>query len=997
VTEQTQRVLIVEQDRVEAGILAFHLRHSGFKPLLVPNDEEARDAASWAAPHAIVCELKGDRIDGLRFARDLRGAATSFFLVTDRALTAEEDLEALRLGVTQVFTKPVEPAHLTAALQRSTARPLGALAPDLPRNEIAGRFEDVSPVDLGRLWTRHRLDAKLRVLSDGAPLDAPPVGELLLRDGAIIAARHGGLEGRDAAVALLAAPRGTFVLELLTPDSPELRRRDEVNADLAELVTYTAPHTSPPSQETGLPETATTPTDGTAPAPFRLPALPETRAAHPTGAQDERPGPGRGEFHIPPPVHGSGRDAATPAGGRPRSRARRQTPTKPRAGARAGGRRREDMRSTEPSSTAPLRPPEMGDPELDPATTEYPLVRLRRGRRSTQPGLSGISGAPSSTMDGGTRPANTNTWKRPTRRVHRDRSETGRPGDDRRPTTQPGLGSGKVAGQTGAAPAGGARVVSIGRGPRRPITQPGRPVRPADLERSRRVEMGREPDASPPPKDDEELGFAPDDPVEITSSGVSERLSRRPRRFPAPPKAPRPRVMPGGGERTGTPGLRAPALAQTEDLATFRAAQGPGVGTPGAQHAPPPRGDGGNASEVFETPAEDEEPAMAGPAGTAVASPAPTGIEDEAQGPSREPSDEEEDGKQGEAPEPQAFDRGEEDAGAARGGEGSPEEDGEDGANEGDDEDVYGFDEDDETEGGEAPEANAAEWAQRTTGDLEREDEAAPSDGPDEARAEGDPGREAGEERAIFAPGQRPKRRLRRTSDEPARGDDDVRYGSTAETVRPSETGRETRPGTRPVTRVDLFDVADGRPQEAREAAGGGRDPGGGRGRTVAIVVLAALWLALVAFIAVRLASRPPATPAGTAPGAHASAAPAQDPVDAAYEEALRRAQAGETDRAIAGLRGVLERRPAHDPARATLATLLFDADRYNEALPLFQRLASDHPDDPAVLWHLGHIHRALGDLERARAAWTRYLAVTSPDAPQRGAVERLVRRTGAR
>lgn len=996
-TEQTQRVLIVEQDRVEAGILAFHLRHAGFKPLLVSNDEEARDAASWAAPHAIICELGGERIDGLQFARDLRGTATTFFLVTDRALSASEDLDALRLGVAQVFTKPLEPEHLTAALQRpARGRLLGSLGQDLPPDEIAGTFESVSAVDLGRLWTRHRLDAKLRVLPANAPLDAPPTGELLVREGTVIAARYGEQEGRDAAVAALGDAHGTFVLQLLTPDAPALRRRDEVNADLASLLTY---HVTSPGH---VLETGTAANDAPRaapraagprgamelgePAPARLPPLPETRAAHATGAEDGRLAQGRGEFRIPPPLRGPGEDGVA---GRPRSRARRQTPTKPRKGTRPQARAGDDKRATQPSPESPLRPTEVGTPEPTPSTAEYPVVRLRRGRRPTQPGISGIAGAPTARGDAAEDPAPPTTVERPTRRVRRRDGATMTPTGGLAPTTKPGLGSHDATDDARAAPTGGARVVPVGRGPRRPITQPGRPIRPADLERSRRVDLGHAANTNAPADDDEELGFAPDAPVEVTSSGVSERLSRRPRRFPGPPQLRHPTAAPhgaagaeepgGAGPETATPGLRAPALARTEDLATARAARRrdelvdrrPEPARSAADETPSEGADevvGPEVTAGFEsTSGSGEGEGEAAAEGHH----APDSSEDEAA-----PGDEDEaaPGDEGEAAAETDRDEGEataeghydpdsgEDEGADRGAE--PGEDGRnDQGSDGSERSV------DEGPGASAGSGAAQSWE---TSLAARKQEGALG---------------AAQEAHVFAPGNRPKRRLRRTADEPARAADDVRAAPTTETARQA--------AARPVTRVDLFDVADDHPQETGDAAGPGAQTG--RGRTVAIVVLAALWLALVAFIAVRLATQPPALPAGAGPGAPSATPPganerATDPVDAAYEEALHQAEAGEADRAIAGLRGVLERRPAHQPARARLATLLFDSDRYNEALPLFRRLAGEHPDDPGVLWHLGHIYRALGDSEQARAAWTRYLSVAPPQAPERAAIERLVR-----
>ena len=44
------RVLILDEDRVEGGMLAFHLRRDGLVVMLMTSVEEASDAIAWSAP-----------------------------------------------------------------------------------------------------------------------------------------------------------------------------------------------------------------------------------------------------------------------------------------------------------------------------------------------------------------------------------------------------------------------------------------------------------------------------------------------------------------------------------------------------------------------------------------------------------------------------------------------------------------------------------------------------------------------------------------------------------------------------------------------------------------------------------------------------------------------------------------------------------------------------------------------------------------------------------
>ena len=54
-TARSTRVLILDEDRVEGGMLAFHLRREGLVVMLMTSAEEAADAIAWP------CALPGWR------------------------------------------------------------------------------------------------------------------------------------------------------------------------------------------------------------------------------------------------------------------------------------------------------------------------------------------------------------------------------------------------------------------------------------------------------------------------------------------------------------------------------------------------------------------------------------------------------------------------------------------------------------------------------------------------------------------------------------------------------------------------------------------------------------------------------------------------------------------------------------------------------------------------------------------------------------------------
>ena len=225
------RVLVVEEDRVEGGMLAFHLRREGLVVMLAASGDEAIDALAWAPPDALMVEAHGRELDGFEVIRALGDAAVRVFLLADGPLDLEDDLEALRLGVSDVFTKPVDPAVVARrVIERRTPATRGSIA-DLPDAGLSGDLEVHPVTHLLSLCHRHRMNARLHVELDG------DWGVLLIRHGDVIDAESPGATGREAAFAAIRRAHGTFVLFPLSLDAEELSRDDVVRADVATLFT----------------------------------------------------------------------------------------------------------------------------------------------------------------------------------------------------------------------------------------------------------------------------------------------------------------------------------------------------------------------------------------------------------------------------------------------------------------------------------------------------------------------------------------------------------------------------------------------------------------------------------------------------------------------------------------------------------------------------------------------------------------------------------------
>ena len=97
---------------------------------------------------------------------------------------------------------------------------------------------------------------------------------------------------------------------------------------------------------------------------------------------------------------------------------------------------------------------------------------------------------------------------------------------------------------------------------------------------------------------------------------------------------------------------------------------------------------------------------------------------------------------------------------------------------------------------------------------------------------------------------------------------------------------------------------------------------------------------------------------------------------------AVHLARAGQTERAAALLRDVVEREPGNLQARAALAQLLFDAYEFAEALPHYRGIVDSVHDAGAAMWNnLGVCERHVGDIAAARNSFSRALE-RAADAP---------------
>ena len=156
------KVLIVDDDRVLADVVAFTFRREGFQVVQAHDGEAALQCWAEEQPDLVVLDVNLPRLDGFAVCRRIRGQSdTPILLLTVRS---EEDdiVHGLGLGADDYIAKPFSPRQLVARAQAvlrragyapaPATRRAGDLVLDPSRREM--RFGQGQAVALTPLETR---------------------------------------------------------------------------------------------------------------------------------------------------------------------------------------------------------------------------------------------------------------------------------------------------------------------------------------------------------------------------------------------------------------------------------------------------------------------------------------------------------------------------------------------------------------------------------------------------------------------------------------------------------------------------------------------------------------------------------------------------------------------------------------------------------------------------------------------------------------------------
>jgi two-component system response regulator BaeR len=183
-------VLIVEDERRLASVLADYLSASGFESEWIADGREVAAAVRRRAPDLVLLDLMLPGKDGLDVCRELRGFTDVPIVMVTARVEEVDRLIGLELGADDYICKPYSPrevvARVRAILRRvdrdRTEPPVAGLTIDEARHRATwnGRELDLTAVEFrllkalseapGRVWSRSQLVDRLytdgRVVTD---------------------------------------------------------------------------------------------------------------------------------------------------------------------------------------------------------------------------------------------------------------------------------------------------------------------------------------------------------------------------------------------------------------------------------------------------------------------------------------------------------------------------------------------------------------------------------------------------------------------------------------------------------------------------------------------------------------------------------------------------------------------------------------------------------------------------------------------------------------
>jgi len=116
------RVLVIEDDREIAELVAAYLSREGLSPAIVGSAEEAILECAGALPELVILDLGLPGADGLDFLKHFRARSTAPVIIVSARESDEDKIAGLGLGADDFVSKPFSPKVLAARVKAQLRR-----------------------------------------------------------------------------------------------------------------------------------------------------------------------------------------------------------------------------------------------------------------------------------------------------------------------------------------------------------------------------------------------------------------------------------------------------------------------------------------------------------------------------------------------------------------------------------------------------------------------------------------------------------------------------------------------------------------------------------------------------------------------------------------------------------------------------------------------------------------------------------------------------------
>ncbi|MBV70095.1 MAG: hypothetical protein CMH52_02010 [Myxococcales bacterium] len=214
-------LLLVDSDTQHSRVMEVSLRKSGYQVIMARDGADALSKIDNANPDLIISDTRMPNLSGIELCQRLKSnqhASIPFiFLTADNSI--ETKVKGLEAGADDYLIRPIYTRELAARvaliLERRTQEQLKSPS---EQQHYFGDLEKMGVVDLLQAMEMGRKSGTLQIKR--GPDHGPDHGSLWFRDGVLLDASTGALQGPAAVYRLLTWDKGRFEIDFTPPRRP---------------------------------------------------------------------------------------------------------------------------------------------------------------------------------------------------------------------------------------------------------------------------------------------------------------------------------------------------------------------------------------------------------------------------------------------------------------------------------------------------------------------------------------------------------------------------------------------------------------------------------------------------------------------------------------------------------------------------------------------------------------------------------------------------------